>query len=631
MPRLGRVLALLVAAATALSLGATGARSAGAASPELAAARRVFEANLSAIRHRDRTAYLACYLKSTGLARTGPTGFALGYASIESTRSSSWPDQFEALDLRLTPVRPGVVYGTYRYRVRYGTDEQSGLSERVFLATPQGWKIAVSTAFQSLPGVPPPPRAIVGATLVDGRGGPPVRDAVVVLRDGRIECAGPRSRCPVPAGVDTLDARGTWLLPGLVDAHVHYSQTGWADGRPDALDLRGEFPYDSVEARLRAHPERFHRSWLASGVTAVFDVGGFPWTMRMRDDAERSTQAPHVSAAGPLLSTIDHWLNLPAERQFIVLRDAAAAEEGVRYLKSIGADAVKVWFIVRPGSDFTAMEHAVDAAGAAARRAGLPLIVHATGLREAKAALRAGARYLVHSVQDLSIDDEFIALAKKNGTIYCPTLTVYDGYSRLAASQAEGHTPAVDDPNGVVDSLTLAHVASTPEAARRAKATRPAPRRSFTGMLREMAAAVRGIGAPRPLSRAARMDSLHRMMAANLMRVARAGIPIATGTDAGNPLTLHGPSIYGEMESMQRDGMRPMDVLVASTRNGARAMGREKEFGTVEAGKVADLIIVGADPTLDVANLRRLRWVVRGGVVRSLDELRAVIHPGARR
>ena len=576
---------------------------------DLTAARRLFEANLDAIRRRDRDAYLACYLRSPQLARTGSTGIALGFASLDSSAGSTWPDHFEALDLRLVPVQPGVVYGTYRYRVRYGTDEQSGISERLFVETKEGghelrFKIAVTSAFPALPGVPPPPRAIVGGTLVDGTGRAPVRDAVVVLRDGRIECAGPRARCPVPAGVDTLDARGLWVLPGLVDAHVHYSQTGWADGRPDALDLRSEHPYETVEARLRAHPERFHWAWLASGVTAVFDVGGFPWTLRMRDDAERSTEAPHVSAAGPLLSTIDHWLNLPAERQFIVLKDSAAAEEGVRYLSAIGSDAVKVWFIVRPGSDVTAMEGAVRAAGAAARRAGLPLIVHATGLRESKAALGAGARLLVHSVDDLPVDQEFLDLCRKNGTIYCPTLTVRDGYARLAESVSSGRPPAVDDPNGVVDSLTLAHLASTPEAARRLGVTRRVPRASL-------------------------VDSLHHTMARNLWRIARAGVPIAMGTDAGNPLTLHGPAVYAEMEAMQSAGLKPMEVIVASTRNGARAMGREREFGTIEPGKLADLVLVTADPTRDVANLRRVRWVVRGGVTRSLEELRVAIRSAA--
>jgi imidazolonepropionase-like amidohydrolase len=566
---------------------------------ELASARRVFEANLGAIRRRDRAAYLACYLQSPGLARTGLTGFVLGYDSLAASAGSGWPDTFEATDLRLTPVRPGVVYGTYRYRVRYGADEQSGLSERVFVDTPQGWKIAVSTAFAGT-GVPPSPRAIVGATLIDGTGRAPVADAVVIVRDGRIEAAGPRSRVRVPAGVDTVDARGCWLLPGLVDAHVHYSQTGWADGRPDALDLRPLHSYEDTERRLREHPEVFHRAWLASGVTAVFDVGGYAWTVAMARAAEQDPQAPHVRAAGPLLSTLDHWLNLPAERQFIFLHDSTSAVDGVRYLKSLGSAAVKVWFINRPTMDFAAMERAVTVAGAEARRAGLPLIVHATGLQEAKAALRAGAAMLVHSVDDRPVDDDFIAMAKKNGTIYCPTLTVRDGYVRMADAVRSGRSPEIDDPNGAVDSLTLAHIAGTAADAKR-------------------------LGLAGRVYRQTAMDSAHAMMAANLRKVFAAGIPIAMGTDAGNPLTLHGPAVYAEMETMQKDGMKPMDVIVASTRNGARAMGMADRFGTVEPGKDADLLIVGADPTRDVANLRKIRWVVRGGVVRTSAELRATV------
>jgi imidazolonepropionase-like amidohydrolase len=121
-----------------------------------------------------------------------------------------------------------------------------------------------------------------------------------------------------------------------------------------------------------------------------------------------------------------------------------------------------------------------------------------------------------------------------------------------------------------------------------------------------------------------RIAAGERTEAANLKRLAEAGIPIAMGTDAGNPLTLHGPSVYAEMEAMQAAGLTPMQVLVASTRGGAQALGREKELGTVEKGKLADLLIVAADPSRDVANLRQVRWVVRGGVVRPLAELRAL-------
>ena len=203
------------------------------AAPEtdVSAAKAVFEKNIQSIRDKDREAYLSCYLESDGLVRTGPGGFQLGYSGpqgLAATAGEAWPDHIAADDLRLTPIRPGVVYGTYRYRVRYGQEEVAGISERLFLETPQGWKIAVSTAFPALPGVPPPPRALVGATLVDGTGGAPVPDAVVILRDGKIDCAGPRSACPIPQGIDTADLRGHWITPGLVDAHVHFSQTGWA-------------------------------------------------------------------------------------------------------------------------------------------------------------------------------------------------------------------------------------------------------------------------------------------------------------------------------------------------------------------------------------------------------------------
>jgi imidazolonepropionase-like amidohydrolase len=95
------------------------------------------------------------------------------------------------------------------------------------------------------------------------------------------------------------------------------------------------------------------------------------------------------------------------------------------------------------------------------------------------------------------------------------------------------------------------------------------------------------------------------------------------GTDAGNPLTLHGPSVYAEMEAMQAAGMTPMQVLVASTRTAAEAMGRAKDFGTIEKGKLADLLLLEADPAADIRNMRRLRTVVRGGEVHPVEALRA--------
>jgi imidazolonepropionase-like amidohydrolase len=443
----------------------------------------------------------------------------------------------------------------------------------------------------------PEPQALVGATLLDGRGGPPVADSVVVVRDGKIDCAGTRAACPVPKGAQVTDVKGSWITPGIVDAHVHFSQTGWADGRPDALDLREEWPYEKTQAELEAHPERYFRSFLCSGVTAVFDVGGYAWTTRLWRRAEKDPLAPHVAAAGPLLSTLDHWLNLPAERQFIALTDQLAARNGVRYLSAIGAKAVKVWYIVTPQLTVEGSAPAVMAAGEEARNAGLPLIVHATGLAEAKAALRAGAKLLVHGVSDGPVDDEFLSLAKGSGATYCPTLTVLDGYVRLTDAVIAQKAPDTDDPNKCIDAATRARLQATASVS------------------------TQKIDTARVEARRKRAQATDTVGRANLKRVFDAGIPVAMGTDAGNPLTLHGPSVYAEMEAMQASGLTPMAVLVASTVGGARAMRLDGQIGTIQKGKVADLLVVAADPSADIANLRRVTRVMRGGVLHDISRL----------
>jgi imidazolonepropionase-like amidohydrolase len=558
-----------------------------AARPDTAEARTVFEANLDAINKRDRARYLSYDLDTPAFARNGPAGLELGYAPFAAQRDTTWPDSLVVTDVRLLPVRPGVVYGQYRYRVTQHGETTIGTSERVFVKTPRGWRIAVSTAFPAPPGTAPAPVALVGATLVNGTGAAPVKDAVVLVRGGRIECAGARASCTVPSGVDTMDLRGLWITPGLIDAHVHFAQTGWVDGRPDALDLRSRFPYDSTVAFLTAHPERFFRSYLCSGVTAVFDVGGYAWSWGLRQRAEQDLEAPHVVAAGPLLSTVDHWINLPDEKQILYVGTDSAARAAVRAHAARGTDAIKVWYIVRPGADTSQLKAVVHAAGDEAHKLGLRLIVHATGLWEAKDALRAGASVLVHGVGDKPVDDEFLELARQQRVVYTPTLTVFDGYRQVRVRHFEPHYPL-----SCVDPATLAKARSTDSLPPPTGVTPDFVERQRTSVARGLA-----VGE------------------ANLAAVFRAGITVAMGTDAGNPLTLHGPSVYWEMQAMQEAGLSPMDVLVTATRNGARALGREKDLGTLEPGKLADLVVLGADPTADIGNVREVRYVMRGGAL----------------
>jgi imidazolonepropionase-like amidohydrolase len=592
--RFSLLLGGLLAMAGCRTPAPAGAPVASAGASDTAEARRVFEANIRAIHQRDRGAYLALYVQTPALARTGPGGLETGFENWSARSDTTWPDTLIARDLRVVPLAPGVVYGAYHYRVTQGGTTSEGISERVIVRQPDGaWKVAVSTAFGLPDGAFPPPIAIVGGTLVNpGADGGVTRtaDGVVVVRGGRITCAGTRAACPLPPNAEVVDAAGGFVSPGLIDAHVHFSQTGWVDGRPDALDVRGEHPYDSVVAALRAQPELFGRSYLCSGVTSVYDVGGYQWTTALAGRSVDRLDMPRVVAVGPLLSSIDHWLNLPDIRQFVAMTSDSVVRATVREQKRMGSAAQKVWYLQLPDSLRPRARALLNAAGAEARQQGLPMIVHATQLRTAKEALQAGATVLVHSVETDTVDAGFLALAKGNDATVIPTLTVREGYADVYL----GRSPAARYPLRCVDPATRAKLERVLPDARRAR------------------------GAERV--RGGTWDRQRTTMEENLRRMRTAGVRIAMGTDAGNPGTAHGPSVYREMEAMEAAGMPAADVYAAATVAAARAMGIIAEAGTLGTGKRADIVVFDADPSLAAANARRVRLTVRNGAVYAAAE-----------
>ena len=125
-----------------------------AALTDTAEARHIFEANIDAIHKRNRGAYLATYVHTPTLSRNGPGGLQLGYEGWSARRDSTWPDTLIATNLKVVPVVPGVVYGTYCYTVTQHDTTTSGVSERVFIRTPEGWRIAVTSAFGLPVGAP---------------------------------------------------------------------------------------------------------------------------------------------------------------------------------------------------------------------------------------------------------------------------------------------------------------------------------------------------------------------------------------------------------------------------------------------------------------------------------------------
>jgi hypothetical protein len=149
-----RLIALFVAlGCTPMSANTSQSPSVSAAS-DTVEARRLFEENIDAIHKRDRTRYLATYLHTATLGRNGAAGLELGYEGWSARRDSTWPDTLVARNLRVLSIAPGVVYGAYCYTVTQKDTTSSGVSERIFVRTPEGWKIAVTTAFGLAAGAP---------------------------------------------------------------------------------------------------------------------------------------------------------------------------------------------------------------------------------------------------------------------------------------------------------------------------------------------------------------------------------------------------------------------------------------------------------------------------------------------
>ena len=432
--------------------------------------------------------------------------------------------------------------------------------------------------------------AFVGATLFDGTGADPVADAVVLVEDDRIVAAGPRGAVVVPEGAQVIDVSEQWIVPGLVDAHIHYFQSGGLYTRPDVIDLRSWRSYEKEMEQIKAHLDDTFRRYLASGVTAVVDVGGGFWNFEVRDQANRLLLAPRTAVAGPLVSTVSRPQLDIGDPPIIKAESPEAARELVRQQLGSQPDLIKIWFIVPRDGDFSGNLPIVKATIDEAHRAGLRVAVHATQLEAARAAVEAGTDILVHSVDDEPVDEAFIKRVKERGVIYTTTLIVHEGYAevlgggvRLMEVERE-----LGDPDVV---MTWDEAPSGPDA------------EDVRTRRRE------------------RLDRSMSVMQQNLKAMQEGGAIVAAGTDAGNIGTLHGPAIHRELELMKEAGLTNREVLIAATRNAALVFASEPEFGTVEAGKLADLLILDADPLADLANLQRIHRVVKAGRVLNPEEI----------
>jgi len=444
---------------------------------------------------------------------------------------------------------------------------------------------------------------ITHASVVDVIAQKILPDQTIVIQDSTILRVGPAGKITPPQGATVINATGKWVMPGLVDAHVHFFQTGGLYTRPDAIDLRKYQPYEKEIAWYKAHMEEQLRRYMACGITTVLDMGATYNLLHMRDTFAGKQYSPRIIMAGPLVSTV--YAPVPLNQQdtadmpvFPVATPEQAAQATVQQF-SHQPDFIKIWYITdrqNPDSSARARYAMVKAVIQKAKEQHYRTAVHATSLLPARLAVEAGASYLVHSVDDTVIDDHFIKLLQQHQVVLCPTLTVIDDYYQTFAQH---YTPTAEDMRiGNPEQLgSLQELAALPDTALRDTYKTLAAKRA-------------------PIN--ARNDSIS---AVNLKKLADAGVTIATGTDAGNIGTLHASSYFKELRAMQAAGLSNWQVLTASTINGAKAAGREQSFGSITAGKSADLLILNGNPVNDLQQLQQTAYVMNRGALLQPDTL----------
>jgi len=260
----------------------------------------------------------------------------------------------------------------------------------------------------------------------------------------------------------------------------------------------------------------------------------------------------------------------------------AQARDLVRRQLDRKPDLIKLWWVRRQGDNLNEQVQIMSAAIDESKSHSVRVAVHATELDTAKAAVRAGADILVHSVNDRLVDTEFMNLVKNRDVLYITTLAVEDGYRMVLDRQVAltDIEQKLGDPEVIA---TWSELAKTPAA--------------------EIPGGVPHI--PAPPKRPAAYD--------NLILLESAGVRVVAGTDAGNIGTLHGPSLHHEMELMAAAGLRPTDIIVSATKNAAAVMGLQNDAGTLQKGKFADLVILDADPLADIKNTRKIFKVMKAG------------------
>ena len=406
---------------------------------------------------------------------------------------------------------------------------------------------------------------IHAGTLLDRPGRAPRSNASIVVRGGRIESV-EDGFVAVPAGAALIDLRDRFVLPGLIDSHVHLTS--------DRAGIEGQLAAVTESAALGSYEAAWNaQKTLQAGFTTVRNLGSDDGiTLALRDAVARGwAVGPRIVDAGSGISTttghMDPTLGMREDLHealssgMTTCDGADDCRRAVRRQIARGVDVIKIATTggvnsrIGLGLGAQMFEDEVRALVETAHLYGKRVAVHAHGADGINLALRAGADSIEHGTL---IDDESIRLFRQRNAFYVPTLSTVNGYLERLRTNPNAYTPEVRE-----------------KIEWRIGITGQALRRAFP-----------------------------------------AGVRIAFGTDAG--VSLHGRNA-DEFLLMVQHGMNPMSAIVAATVNAADLLGLSAEIGTIEPGKHADIVAVAGDPLADVGVLRNIGFVMRGGRIHRND------------
>lgn len=397
-------------------------------------------------------------------------------------------------------------------------------------------------------------QAFVGARIIDGTGSPAIENGVLVVRDGRVEAVGAADAVEAPPDAEQIDVGGRTIMPGLVNAHGHVNNVRGLEADPSF------YTEEHVENQLGLYARY--------GVTTVFSLGGDgPAGVAVRD---RQRTDPDLNRARLFLSGNIPTGPTPEE----AVEQAAAAVE-------LGADILKIRVDDNLGAGTKMTPETYQAVIDTAHERGLRLAAHLYYLEDAKGLLEAGADLLAHSVRDAEVDDALIAQLRDTGVCYCPTLM------REVSTYVYESRPDWFDDAFFLKETDPEVVAALEDPAYQERIRNSRTAQTYKAQL--------------------------EVAKTNLKILSDAGIPIAMGTDTGPAARFQGYFEHGELALMVEAGLSPMQAIVASTSDAARCMEVDTDLGSLEAGKWADFLVLGANPLDDIGNTHTLESVYIAG------------------